>query len=293
MSTGASPERDTGDVCKVQFPFQHLFDQPFLGSLLHLLSTNQIDALRGQDQISLDRLCGGKWGSENRRHWRNKEEGCDDTSFSLYRLKMVFQKVPHLEPAVELVHRIGKVNALSLGQKLPQLGSLLQAEVISNKVPVDAVLPPLFGVVQDVRGWASRGETNGYDHDEWNIDLIWISGWLAEREELIHPESQVCWTSETSKTNRKVALGDQYWTRQRNLCFSSLTFFSHLFILLPGVVFSPGLLNNSGERVKLPLPHLLKKKELKEKKKKNTSLVSDSRGWICQHHSVLLMCLQL
>lgn len=67
-------------------------------------------------------------------------------------LKTTSQKVRHLEPAVKLVHRVSEVDALPLGQKLPQLGPLLQAEVISNKVPVEAVLPPLLGVVQDIRG---------------------------------------------------------------------------------------------------------------------------------------------
>lgn len=57
----------------------------------------------------------------------------------------------HLEPAIEFIDRICKVDALPLGQKLSQLRPLLQSEVVSNKVPVDAVLPPLLGVVQDVR----------------------------------------------------------------------------------------------------------------------------------------------
>lgn len=58
----------------------------------------------------------------------------------------------HLEPPIELVDRIGEVYSLPLGQELTQLGPLLQAQVVSHKVPVDAVLPPLLGVVQDVRG---------------------------------------------------------------------------------------------------------------------------------------------
>lgn len=56
----------------------------------------------------------------------------------------------HLEPAVKLVDRISKVDPLPPGQELSELGPLLQAEIISNKVPVDAVLPPLLGVVQNV-----------------------------------------------------------------------------------------------------------------------------------------------
>lgn len=64
----------------------------------------------------------------------------------------------HLEPAIELVDRISKVDALPLGQELSQLGPLLQTEVVSNKVSVDAVLPPLLRVVQDVRGCDARME---------------------------------------------------------------------------------------------------------------------------------------
>lgn len=56
LRTRDLPERDTTDASKLQFPFQHLLYLSFLRSFLHLLSSNQIDALRGQDQISLDGL---------------------------------------------------------------------------------------------------------------------------------------------------------------------------------------------------------------------------------------------
>lgn len=62
----------------------------------------------------------------------------------------------HLEPAIKLVDRVSEVDAFPLGQKLSQLRLLLQAEVIPDKVSVDAVSPPLFGVVQDVRGCATK-----------------------------------------------------------------------------------------------------------------------------------------
>lgn len=57
LQTSDVPERDAADASKLQFSFQHLLYLSFLGSFLHLLSTNQIDSLGGQDQISLDRLC--------------------------------------------------------------------------------------------------------------------------------------------------------------------------------------------------------------------------------------------
>lgn len=59
----------------------------------------------------------------------------------------------HLKPAVELVDRISKVDPLSFGQKLSQLGPLLQTEVVANKVSIDAVPSSLLGVVKDVRSW--------------------------------------------------------------------------------------------------------------------------------------------
>lgn len=60
------PERDATDASKLHFSFQHLLYLSFLGSLLHLLSSNQIDALGCQDHISLDGLgCDKKKRSEN------------------------------------------------------------------------------------------------------------------------------------------------------------------------------------------------------------------------------------
>lgn len=65
----------------------------------------------------------------------------------------------HLEPAIELVDRSSKVDALPLSKELAQLGPLLQAEVVSHEVSVDAVFATLLGVVQDIRGcvtWAAE-----------------------------------------------------------------------------------------------------------------------------------------
>lgn len=64
----------------------------------------------------------------------------------------------HLEPAIELVDRSSKVDALPLSKELAQLGPLLQAKVVSHEVSVDAVFATLLGVVQDIRGcvtWAA------------------------------------------------------------------------------------------------------------------------------------------
>lgn len=56
----------------------------------------------------------------------------------------------HLEPAVKLVDRVCEVDSLPLGQELSELRPLLQSQVVTYKVPVDAVPPPLLRVVQDV-----------------------------------------------------------------------------------------------------------------------------------------------
>lgn len=76
-----------------------------------------------------------------------------------------------------------------------------------------------------------------------------------------------------------------------------LTLFSHLLILLPSIVSSPGLLNNSGECVELSFSHLLEKKQLKETEKKqhverSISLVFNRfRG--LNNYSVLYVCVYL
>lgn len=73
------------------------------------------------------------------------------TSF-LVEFQQSYHKKFHLKSAIKLVDWISKLNSLPLGQELSQFRPLLQAEVVSNKVSVDAILPPLLGVVQDVWG---------------------------------------------------------------------------------------------------------------------------------------------
>lgn len=51
---------------------------------------------------------------------------------------------PHLKPAVVFVHRVSKVDSLSLSQELTQFRPLLHAQVISNEVPVNAIPAPLL-----------------------------------------------------------------------------------------------------------------------------------------------------
>jgi hypothetical protein len=70
----------------------------------------------------------------------------------LYTAEVTTEYGSHLKPAVELIDRVSEVDALPLGQELPQLGAVLQAEVVAHEVPVDAVPAPLLRVVQDVRG---------------------------------------------------------------------------------------------------------------------------------------------
>lgn len=67
----------------------------------------------------------------------------------------------HLEAAVVLGDRVGKVHALPLAQELTQLRPLLQPQVVADEVPIDAVPSPLLLVQQDVgrcgdTGWGQR-----------------------------------------------------------------------------------------------------------------------------------------
>lgn len=65
--------------------------------------------------------------------------------------------VPHLEAAVVLGDRVSEVHTLPLGQELTQLWPLLQPQVVSNKVPIDAISSPLLLVQQDVGSCGDTG----------------------------------------------------------------------------------------------------------------------------------------
>jgi len=58
----------------------------------------------------------------------------------------------YLESPVVLGDGVGEVYPLPLGQELAQLRPLLHAQVIAHEIPVNAVPPPLFEVVEDVGG---------------------------------------------------------------------------------------------------------------------------------------------
>lgn len=161
------PERDTWDASELHFSFQHFLNLAFLRPFLHLLTANQIDALRGQDQVSLDGLGSLKNKKEKWDWWatdksRSGECGrgdilCNSDFCDGHKTQKKSRRgVGYLEPAIKLVDRISKVDSLPLGQKLSQLRSLLQPNVVADKVSVYTVLPPLFGVVQDVWGWWTR-----------------------------------------------------------------------------------------------------------------------------------------
>lgn len=64
----------------------------------------------------------------------------------------------YLEPPVVFGDGVGEVDALPLGQELAQLRPLLHAQVITHEIPVDAVPPPLFEVVEDAGGWKDPEE---------------------------------------------------------------------------------------------------------------------------------------
>lgn len=50
------PERHCQDLLHIDLPLQYLGHQAFLRSLFHLFSTDQVNRLRGQDQVPLDGL---------------------------------------------------------------------------------------------------------------------------------------------------------------------------------------------------------------------------------------------
>lgn len=58
--------------------------------------------------------------------------------------------MPHLEPAVIFHYNVCKVDSLSAAHKLPYLRVVVSANVISHKVAVDAVSPPLLLVQEKV-----------------------------------------------------------------------------------------------------------------------------------------------
>lgn len=84
--------------------------------------------------------------------WRRGKTFLTTVAFLLVEFSESKHNKVHLKPAIKLVDWISKVDTLPFGQKLSQFRPLLQAEVVSNKVSVDTIFPPLLGVVQDVWG---------------------------------------------------------------------------------------------------------------------------------------------
>lgn len=62
----------------------------------------------------------------------------------------------NLEPAVVFCDFVCKVNFFSLGQKLPKLRPVVHTQVVTYKVSVDAVPPPLLPVQQQVRSFKNQ-----------------------------------------------------------------------------------------------------------------------------------------
>lgn len=56
---------------------------------------------------------------------------------------------------------VGKVDLLSFAQKLPQLRSVVHAQVIAHEVPVEAVPSPILSVQQQIRGWRQMSRRHG------------------------------------------------------------------------------------------------------------------------------------
>lgn len=60
------------------------------------------------------------------------------------------------ESSVKLHHNVGKVNPFSAADKLSDLRMVVSSDVVTHKVPVDAVPAPLLLVKQDVRSWKEK-----------------------------------------------------------------------------------------------------------------------------------------
>lgn len=51
-----APERNRLDLLQLNLSLHHLLNLPFLGTLLHLLPSNQIEELGGENKVTLDNL---------------------------------------------------------------------------------------------------------------------------------------------------------------------------------------------------------------------------------------------
>lgn len=60
-------------------------------------------------------------------------------------------RVTYPEPAIVFHHDISKVYPLPAAHKLPDLRMVVGADVVPDKVPVQAVLPALLLIQQNVR----------------------------------------------------------------------------------------------------------------------------------------------
>lgn len=78
------------------------------------------------------------------------------TNGSVHRIHTVFRRggvgeQTYPEPAIIFHHNISKVNPLPAAHKLPDLWVVVRADVVPDKVAVQAVPPAFLLVKQDVR----------------------------------------------------------------------------------------------------------------------------------------------
>lgn len=87
-------------------------------------------------------------------------------------------KETNLEAAVIFCDFVCEVDLLSLAQELSQLGPVIHAQVVTYKVPVEAVSPPLLPVQQQVRRWINperervRGGNRSGRTDTWSRKML-------------------------------------------------------------------------------------------------------------------------
>lgn len=137
---GNVPERHCQDLLHINPSLHHLCHLPFLWSLFHFFSSNQVHRLWGQDQVPLNSL---KTAKTEELH--ECFVSCLETETG-YRLKET-----NLEAAVIFCDFVCKVDLFSFAQELPELRPVIHTQVVTDKVSVEAVSPPLLPVQQQVR----------------------------------------------------------------------------------------------------------------------------------------------
>lgn len=97
--------------------------------------------------------------------WSHREEQRNVNQFSCSRTRMRTDAT-NLETTVIFGDFLCKVDLFSLAQELPELRSVIHTQVVSYKVSVQTVSPPLLPVQQQVRGCIRDTESETGTHTQ-------------------------------------------------------------------------------------------------------------------------------